>query len=111
MASHPFASIGAAESQLRERIISTYQRAQRIIAAAASPSADTQAAMAAHDKACEHLRSDIQRASKLFPDIDALLTWLLNAVPDDALAEQDRTSLALTIRTIKEENEKRQRAS
>jgi hypothetical protein len=42
MASRPFASIGAAKSQLRWRIISTYQRAQRIIAAAASASADTQ---------------------------------------------------------------------
>ena len=58
MTSHP--------SQLRDRIIS----AQRIITVApASPSANTHVAMATtYDEACEHLRSDIQRASKLFPD-------------------------------------------
>jgi hypothetical protein len=88
MASRPFASVGAAKSQLRWRIISTYQRTQRIIAAAASPSADTQAAVAAYDKACEYPRSDVQRASKLFPDINALLTSLLNDIPDDALGSR-----------------------
>jgi hypothetical protein len=65
MTSHPFASIKTAKSQLRDRIISS----QRIITvASASPSANTHVAMAAYDEAREHLRSDIQRASKLFPD-------------------------------------------
>ena len=112
MASHSFASIGTAKSQLRDGIISTYLRAQRIIAvAAASPSANTRAAMAAYDKACEHLRSDILGASKLFSDTDALLTWILDDVADDALGEQDRISLTPTIRMMMEETEKRQRAS
>jgi len=44
----------------------------------------------ANAHACEHLRSDILRASKFFPDTHALLTWLLDGVADDALGEQDR---------------------
>lgn len=71
----------------------------RIAAAAASPSANTHAAMVAYDKACEHLRSDILRACELFPDTDALLAWLLNDIADDVLGEQDRISLALIIIT------------
>jgi|GraSoiStandDraft_25_1057303.scaffolds.fasta_scaffold404768_1 hypothetical protein len=89
MASHSLASIGTAKSQLHDGI-STYLCAQRIItvAAAASPSANAHAAMAAYDKACEHLRADILRASKLFPDTDALLTWILDDVADDALGSR-----------------------
>ncbi len=65
MTSHPIASIKTAKSQLRDRIVSV----QRIITVApASPSANAHVAMAAYDEACEHLRSDILRASKLFPD-------------------------------------------
>ncbi|OAE98923.1 hypothetical protein AYJ54_33230 [Bradyrhizobium centrolobii] len=74
MTSDPAASVGTAKSQLRGRIISTYQRAQRIItAAASSPSANTHAAMIAYDKAREHLRAAILLASRLFADTDGLV--------------------------------------
>jgi hypothetical protein len=107
MTSHPFASIGTAKSRLRNRIVS----AQRIITVApASPCANTHVTMAAYNGACEHLRSDIMRARKLFPDTNALLTGPQHGVADDALG-QDRISLALTIRTTKEETEKRRRTS
>lgn len=66
MTSDPAAPIGTAKSQLRGRIIGTYQRAQRIImAAASSPSANTHAATIAYDKAREHLRADILLASNV----------------------------------------------
>jgi hypothetical protein len=108
MTSHPFASIGTEKPQLCDRVINTNQRAQRIITVAAEfPSTNTHAAMAAYEKACEHLRSDILHASKLFPDTDALLSWLLDDFADDALGKQDRISLALTIRTMNEEAEQR----
>jgi hypothetical protein len=95
MSSRHFASVGTAKPQLRDRIITTYQRAQRIIVgAAASPSTNAHAAIIADDKACEHLRSDVLRASKLLPHTDALLNWLLEDVTDDAFGEQDRISLA-----------------
>jgi hypothetical protein len=82
-------SIGSAKSQLRHRIISTYQRAQRIIAVAStSPSAKTHALMIAYDKACEHLRADIAQAGKLFPSTDALVTWVLEGC--DARARSHR---------------------
>jgi hypothetical protein len=82
MTSHPFASIGTAKSLLRNRIVS----AQRIITVApASPSANMHVTMAAYDGACEHLRSDIMRARKLFPDTNALLTGPQHGVADDAL--------------------------
>jgi len=81
MTSHPFASIGTAKSRLRNRLVS----AQRIITVApASPSASTHATMAAYDGACEHLRSDIMRARKLFPDTNALLTGPQHGVAGDA---------------------------
>jgi len=81
MTSHPFASIGTAKSRLRNRIVS----AQRIITVApASPSANTHVTMAAYNGACEHLRSDILRARKLFPDTNALLTGPQHGVADDA---------------------------
>jgi hypothetical protein len=83
MTSRPFASIGTAKSHRRNRIINTSQRAQRIITVAP-------ASLSANAHACEHLRSDILRASKFFPDTHALLTWLLDGVADDALGEQDR---------------------
>jgi hypothetical protein len=106
-----FASTGTAKAQLRDRIIKTYQRAHRTIAgAAASPSANTHAAMTAYDKACEHLHSDVLRASELFPDTDALLDWLMEDIADDAFGEQDRISFSLNIRTMMEETEKQQRA-
>ena len=38
-----------------------------------------------YDEACEHLRSDIMRARKLFPDTNALLTGPQHGVADDAL--------------------------
>ena len=38
-----------------------------------------------YDGACEHLRSDIMRARKLFPDTNALLTGPQHGVADDAL--------------------------
>jgi hypothetical protein len=98
--------------QLRDRVITTYQRAQRIIVgAAASPSTNAHAAIIAYDKACEHLRSDVLRASKLFPHTDALLNWLLEDVTDDAFGEQDRISFSLHIRTMIEEAERQQRVS
>jgi hypothetical protein len=82
MTSHPFASIGTAKSRLRNGIVS----AQRIITVApASPSANMHVTMAAYDGACEHLRSDIMRARKLFPDTNALLTGPQHGVADDAL--------------------------
>jgi hypothetical protein len=91
MTSHPFATIGTAKSRLRNRIVSE----QRIITVApASPSANTHVTMAAYDGACEHLRSDIMRARKLFPDTNALLTGPQHGVADDALG-QDRISVAL----------------
>lgn len=71
MTSHPFAFIGTAKSRLRNRIVS----AQQIITVApASPSANTHVTMSPYNGACEHLRSDIMRARKLFPDTNALLT-------------------------------------
>ena len=107
MTSHPFASIGTAKSRLRNRIVS----AQRIITVApASPSANTHVTMAAYDGACEHLRSDIMRARKLFPDTNALLTGPSMASRMTPWG-QDRISVALTIRTTKEEAEKRRRTS
>ncbi len=82
MISHLFASIGTAKSRLRNRIVS----AQRIITVApALPSANTHVTMAAYDGACEHLRSDILRARKLFPDTNALLTGPQHGVADNAL--------------------------
>jgi hypothetical protein len=50
------------------------------------------------------------RARKLFPDTNALLTGPQHGVADDALG-QDRISVALTIRTTKEETEERRRTS
>ncbi len=111
MTSRAPASFDTAKCQLRSRIISNYRRAQRAITVtAASSAANPRTAIAAYDKACERLRSDILRASKLFPDTDALLTWLLDTA-DDVVPEQDRINLALTVRTMKEEAEKHQRAS
>jgi hypothetical protein len=46
---------------------------------AASSAANPRAAIAAYDKAGERLRPGILGASKLFPDTDALLTWLLKS--------------------------------
>jgi hypothetical protein len=37
--------------------------------------------------------------------------WLVNDLADDVLSEQDRISLAITVRTMKEETEKWQSAS
>jgi len=59
--------------------------------------------MPAYAKACDHMRSNILQASKLFPDTDALLTWLLDDLADDVMSEQDRISLALIVRTMTEE--------
>ena len=41
--------------------------------------------MAAYNKAHDHLRADIICASNLFPDTDALSSWLLDDLPDDVL--------------------------
>jgi hypothetical protein len=104
MTAHLQASIGSASSQLRHRIIGTYQRAQRIIAVASTSSpAKTHGMMIAYDKACEHLRADIVQAGKLFPSTDALVTWLLEALTDDVMPEQDRIGLALAVRTMRGE--------
>jgi hypothetical protein len=104
MAAHLPTSIGSAKSRLRDRIISTYQQAQRIImATSASPPAKMHSTMPAYAKACDHMRSDILQASKLFPDTDALLTWLLDDLADEVMSEQDRISLALIVRTMTEE--------
>jgi hypothetical protein len=106
------ASIGSAKSQLRHRIIGTYQRAQRIIATAStSPPAKTHAMMIAYGRACEHLRADISQAGRLFPHTEALLAWLLEALPDEVMPEQDRISFALTIGAMKEEVDERRKAS
>jgi hypothetical protein len=105
------ASIGSAKS-LRDRIIGAYQRAQRIIAVAStSPPAKTHAMMIAYDKACEHLRADISQASKLFPNTDALVTWLLEGLTDDVIPEQDRIGLAIAVRTMSGEIAERRKAS
>jgi hypothetical protein len=37
--------------------------------------------------------------------------WLVNDLADDVLSEQDRISLVITVRTMKEETEKWQSAS
>jgi hypothetical protein len=112
MTSRTPVSVHTAKCQLRRRIISNYRRAQRIITVTtASLEANPRTATAAYDKACEHLRSDILGASKLFPDTDALPTWLLSDIADDVVSEQDRINLALTIRKTREETEKHQRAS
>jgi hypothetical protein len=64
MTSHPIASI-----KRQSLSCATASSARNgITVAPASPSANTHVAMAAYDEACEHLRSDILRASKLFPD-------------------------------------------
>jgi hypothetical protein len=77
-------SVDTAKCRLRSRIISNYRRAQRIImVTAASSAANPRTAIAAYDKACEHLRSDILGASKLFSPTDALLTWLQSDIADD----------------------------
>ncbi|GEM_PF-5677433 len=99
-----------AKSQLRDRIISAYQRAQRILMAASSAT-NPHATMVAYDKARDHLRADIIRACNLFPDTGALLSWLLDDLPDDVLPEQDRASLALIVRTMKQDTEDQRRAS
>ena len=41
----------------------------------------------------------------------ALGRWLVNDLADDVLSEQDRISLVITVRTMKEEPEKWQSAS
>ena len=41
----------------------------------------------------------------------ALGRWLVNDLADDVLSEQDRISLVITVRTMKEETEKWQSAS
>jgi hypothetical protein len=51
---------------------------------------------------------EVVRHHLRFPNTDALLAWL---IADDALGEQDRMSLALIIRTMKEEAEKQRKAS
>jgi hypothetical protein len=108
MNSQSSASIETAKSQLRDRIVNTYQRAQRIITVtAASPTANTHASMAAYDKAWDTLRSNVLRASKLFSDTDELLSWLLNELGDDVISTQDRISLALTVRTMTEETKRK----
>jgi hypothetical protein len=112
MTSRALVSFDTAKYQLRSRIISNYRRAQRAITVtAASSAANPRSAIAAYDKASERLRFDILRASKLFPDTDALLTWLLTDIADDVVPEQDRINFALTVRTMKEEAGKNQRAS
>jgi len=63
--------------------------ARIIVGAAASPSTNAHAAII--------LRSDVLRASKLFPHTDALLSWLLEDATDDAFGEQDRISFSLHI--------------
>jgi hypothetical protein len=110
MTSQLHSTAKTATSQLRDRIIGAYQRAQRIITAASS-AANPHATMVAYDKASDHLRADIVRASNLFPDTDALLSWLLDDLPDDAFPEQDRTSLALIVRTMRQDAEEQRKAS
>lgn len=105
-------SIEAVKAQLRDRITRTYRRAQRLVAAASiSPPAKTHVMMIAYDKACEHLRSDIAQAWRLFPNTDALVVWLLEGLTDDVMPEQDRIGLALAIRAVSEEVSERRKAS
>jgi hypothetical protein len=112
MATDLQSSIGAAKRQLRDRIIRTYQRAERIVGAASiSPSAKTHGMMIAYDKAREHLRSDLAQAGKLLPDTDALVLWLLEDLPDDVMPEQDRIELALVVRTLGKEVAEGRKAS
>jgi len=40
-----------------------------------------------------------------------LVRWLVNDLADDVLSEQDHISLVITVRTMKEETEKWQKAS
>jgi hypothetical protein len=106
------ASTKTAKTQLRGLIVSAYQRVQHIIAmAGASPATNTHAAIAAHHKARDHLRADIIRASNLFPDTHALLSWLLDDLPVGVSLDQDRTAFALTVRTIKQEAEEHRQVS
>jgi hypothetical protein len=44
-------------------------------------------------------------------EVRRLGRWLVNDLADDVLSEQDRISLAITVRTMKEETEKWQSAS
>jgi hypothetical protein len=44
-------------------------------------------------------------------EVRGLGRWLVNDLADDVLSEQDRISLAITVRTMKEETEKWQSAS
>jgi hypothetical protein len=52
------------------------------------------------------MRSAISQACKLFPDTDALLGWLLEDLSDEVMPNADRVSLALVVRTIKEQIER-----
>jgi hypothetical protein len=108
MTSHT--TIKTTKSELRDRIITTYQRAQRILAAASSAT-NPHVAMVAYDKARDHLRTDIIHACDFFSSADALLSWLLDDLPEDVLPAQDRTSLALIVRTMKQEAEQQRKAS
>lgn len=108
MTSKHFLSIGAGKSQLRDRIIRTYQRAQRLIDVAASPTANGHIAIIAYDRACERLRMDIARVNRLFPDADGLVNWLLEDLPQELASERDRKRFVLIIESMKDETEETQ---
>lgn len=112
MTAHVSISTGQADlPQLRRRIIGAYRRAHEIVEkASVSSSSRTHGLMHVYEKIYEHMRDDIAKASNSFPNVDALLAWLLDNSEDEITSERDRMGLGLAARTVMNEIEQTRKA-